>query len=767
MLTVNKKIFFLIVFIIFNFTSFGQTLCNTTTCITVSSSEDDAEEFEDGYSYIVSRDLEMVFDDDYPDTGYRGNQHVGIRFNSVDVPQGAIITKAYIQFTADPIVTDTEQANSGNNVDPCNLTIFGEAVDNATAFIEQLINISERPKTIANVTWSPPIWPTPGAQTSDQQTVDISPIIQEIVNRPGYSLNNAMAIIITGSGRRTAAAYDGTPLKAPQLCIEYEYTAADCGPDYLYAYGWQGGLDPNGNATNVEDILVKYGDATISSNTTSNTVTVNPEASLTIISGVSLTANNITLESRSDRYSSLISNGSISGTVNYNRYINSKANGNDLISAPVTNTSQTFASFAAINSNIVSNTALTTEKLFGPFEKTTGSYLTYDTAISAEANLTLDAGIGYRTASTGTGGTFTFNGDVLTGLVTTSIVNSGAQYAKWNLIGNPYPSYLKVDDGANGFLNNTNNTALIDPNSVGIYGYDSDDSVGGGGSIWTIYNLANSDPSTLIAPGQGFFVATQVGGTINFTPDMRSIGAEDDFISGRISLEENNAHLRLNLISDTNFSLTDFYFNDNSSLGLDPGYDASVFGGVAPDFAIYSHLVEDNSGIDFGIQSLAYADINDIIVPIGINAPQGEQLRVKIGESTVPSEVDIYFQDNIANSSHLLNSGDFVFTPDSDLSGTIRFYLRFTSSTLNLEDSSTDDLLMYASISPKTIFINGQLSDMATVVLYDIQGRSVLVENLDRNSYSNKIDISAISSGVYIVKLKMGSIIKTQKVIIR
>ena len=199
---------------------------------------------------------------------------------------------------------------------------------------------------------------------------------------------------------------------------------------------------------------------------------------------------------------------------------------------------------------------------------------------------------------------------------------------------------------------------------------------------------------------------------------------------------------------------------------MDPGYDASVFGGVAPDFAIYSHLVEDNSGVDFGIQSLAYSDVNDITIPIGINAPQGEQLSISIGESTIPSDVNIYFQDNVSNTSHLLNSSDYVFTPDSDLFGAGRFYLRFSTSTLTLEDNYLNDLQIYASISPKTIFINGQLSDKTTIVLYDLQGRSVLSEDLDQNSYSNKINVSAISSGVYIVKLKMGSIIKTQKVII-
>jgi len=203
-------------------TSEEQPLSNST-CISVSSAEDDAEEFEDGFTFIDSSDLELVHDNDYPGTGHRGNQTVGIRFNSVDIPQGATITNAYIQFTVDENVNSNETVN----VDPSKLIIFGEAVDNATAFLAQSNDITLREKTEANVAWSPALWTTPGAQSSDQQTVDISSIIQEIVNRDGYSIYNSIAIIITGTGRRTAASYDGSPSQAPQLCIEYSNGGAD------------------------------------------------------------------------------------------------------------------------------------------------------------------------------------------------------------------------------------------------------------------------------------------------------------------------------------------------------------------------------------------------------------------------------------------------------------------------------------------------------------------------------------------------------------
>jgi hypothetical protein len=41
------------------------------------------------------------------------------------------------------------------------------------------------------------------------------------VSRPGWSANNALAIIITGTGERSAWSFDGSPKLAPLLYVEY------------------------------------------------------------------------------------------------------------------------------------------------------------------------------------------------------------------------------------------------------------------------------------------------------------------------------------------------------------------------------------------------------------------------------------------------------------------------------------------------------------------------------------------------------------------
>jgi hypothetical protein len=123
----------------------------------------------------------------------------GLRFTDLFIPQGIKIENAYIQFTAKEVDTGY-----------CKLHIRGHDVDNSTS-AEDALNEWE-PVTSAEVIWEPPDWITIGAAGTDQRTPDLSSIIQEIVNRPGYTINSAITIIFTGegTGQRTAVSYECT-----------------------------------------------------------------------------------------------------------------------------------------------------------------------------------------------------------------------------------------------------------------------------------------------------------------------------------------------------------------------------------------------------------------------------------------------------------------------------------------------------------------------------------------------------------------------------
>lgn len=170
-----------------------------TISVRVSTGNDDAEENESGGMYRNSSDLEFVEDGGTTQT-------VGMRFQNVEISQGATILSAHLVF-------DCDENSSGN----ANLTIWGEDTNNSSSFSSANYNITNRTFTSSNVNWTNiPAWTV----NNEYQSPDITPIIQEIVDRGGWNCGNNLSIFVTGSGRRVAESYEGSSAEAPLLVVE-------------------------------------------------------------------------------------------------------------------------------------------------------------------------------------------------------------------------------------------------------------------------------------------------------------------------------------------------------------------------------------------------------------------------------------------------------------------------------------------------------------------------------------------------------------------
>ena len=188
--------------------------CPTRVEVLVSAGADDAEEQMDpanpyfsGYPYMVSSDLELINDN--------GDQEVGIRFASLEVPAGATIVSAYIQFTAD-------NSDSGET----NLTVHVEDdLNPGTYSADSLNDVSGRSKFSTSVDWSNvPAW-SAGLAGLDQRTPDLSVLVQHIVDLEGWMSGNAINFIVTGSGEREAESFENDesdPSLAPKLVVNYQ-----------------------------------------------------------------------------------------------------------------------------------------------------------------------------------------------------------------------------------------------------------------------------------------------------------------------------------------------------------------------------------------------------------------------------------------------------------------------------------------------------------------------------------------------------------------
>jgi PKD repeat protein len=234
----------------------------TTVEKRVATSADDAEEETSNSSvYLNSSDLELTFD-----TSLNSTQVVGMRWTGFAVPQGASITAAYIQYGA-------KEAQS----EVTTLAIRGQAADTAAIFVATSGSVSARPRTTASVPWTPVAW-NAGELGPNQRTPDLSPVIQEIVSRPGWKSGNPLAIIITGTGHRTAWSYDGNPVQAPLLHVEYGLSGAPtaqlaltpaASPPYTVQADGSGSSATDGKT--VTGYQFNWGDGTAATNTSTAT----------------------------------------------------------------------------------------------------------------------------------------------------------------------------------------------------------------------------------------------------------------------------------------------------------------------------------------------------------------------------------------------------------------------------------------------------------------------------------------------------------------
>ncbi len=192
-----KNIFYLLLvgFLGLNTTVYGQnfelrtyimvTDTITEDSVTFAASSDDAEQIND--------EIDGLYDDDL-DAGWEGAPedqnivHVGLRFRNLAIPQGAKIDSAFL-------VIHSHEGKSADDV--ARITIAGEAADNAQTFSDDAL-LTARPRTSATLLWEVAqeweLW-------ESYRTPDLKNIVQEIVDRNGWSAGNALALFLLGENQ--------------------------------------------------------------------------------------------------------------------------------------------------------------------------------------------------------------------------------------------------------------------------------------------------------------------------------------------------------------------------------------------------------------------------------------------------------------------------------------------------------------------------------------------------------------------------------------
>ena len=132
----------------------------------------------------------------------------GYRFTGIDIPQGSIISSAYLFLYG----YQTEQLD-------IDCVLYGEDTDDSTV-LEGGTLLDDRDITDASVSWS-----TPNLELYFVSSPDIKTVIQEIISRVGWESGNSLSIItndIQSSVSSSSVDYAGEPTKAAKLEVTWE-----------------------------------------------------------------------------------------------------------------------------------------------------------------------------------------------------------------------------------------------------------------------------------------------------------------------------------------------------------------------------------------------------------------------------------------------------------------------------------------------------------------------------------------------------------------
>ncbi|MFZ3575798.1 collagenase [Tenacibaculum finnmarkense] len=336
---------------------------------------------------------------------------------------------------------------------------------------------------------------------------------------------------------------------------------------------------------------------------------------------------------------------------------------------------------------------------------------------------------------------------VFTGSINSTAVNYGITKGAndFNLIGNPYTSYVKLGDF---FKDNATGTVLSEA-TIWLWNQNTNS---------YDLKLGAADANYQIAPGQGFFVSANANTQVTFSKENQS---HQSATFQRQAKTQINLSVREN--QNNTVKSTKLYYLNGVTTGFDNGYDGSVFGGTTTNYALYSQLVSNTNGKNYAVQSLPINDLENTIVPIGLKAKAGKKIVFSAESMNLPENVSIYLEDKQNNTFTNLSKENYTVTLTTDASQVGQFYLHTSSRELDASiqtPANFSELTVYKS-SKSALTVSGLQAKKASVIIYSIQGKQVFSTDIISKNTAT-VTLPKVAAGVYLVKIisELGTINK-------
>ena len=464
-------------------------------------------------------------------------------------------------------------------------------------------------------------------------------------------------------------------------------------------------------------------------------ITVNPTAKLTVNTATTFNAETLTLKSDTTGTATFIDNGTSSiTTANVQQYLTGGRNW--YVSIPV---------------STAASSALSSASSVVCWEETIGDWV-------SPASSVLSPMRGYISVNTSSTGTVTFSGTLNNGEKYIDLTHStGKTKEGFNLVGNPYPSYL-----------NWTSSIATAANALTTIWYRTK---AGGAYVFQTYNADGGVGSPLgvtgtIPPMQAFWVkANAGGGRLTFNNTMRSHGTDSNPLKAPGIRSVNQQKLvRIQVSNSVNSDEAVVYFNSNASDSYD-SFDS-------PKMTNNNNAVPEIYTVA-GNEELVINGLNDSntewVIPLGFRSGEANEFSIQLSElQNFDSNVQILLRDNQENSElDITGENSYNFSSEAT-NTTTRFSLVLRTKGVVTKLENIDNKSFVVHVRPdKTLYISASDKNnlAGKVSVYNELGQ--LLEHADLTNSTVSLTKN-YHSGIYIVKILVdGTDVFARKIIIK
>jgi len=477
---------------------------------------------------------------------------------------------------------------------------------------------------------------------------------------------------------------------------------------------------------------------------TIGTINVEAGSRLSLNSGKTLTVSSLSLKSNASGTATLVDN-SISDpqvlTATVEQYLSSARNW--------------YATPA------VSGVKVPTGKTYYSYDETGLISPSTQNWVAVEQGSPLDPMKGYIIPTDGAV-TMSNTGTLTTGPKQINLTRTGATKSGFNLVANPYPSYLDwsmVDTTAAKITPTVWYRTKTAPNQLGqtFYTFDTYN-----GKLDEATSLGEQLVTKLISPMQAFWVRikeNETAGTLTFTNAMRK---HVDNTSNKFKAPVQNSNtqlLRLQISNGTNRDEALICFHPDALNKFD-AYDSQKWFNSS-DAIPELYTKSDNEQLVInGLNQV----VNDLELPIGYCSGQAAPLSIKALEMNKFEEgTKIFLIDKVENTQTELESGtSYNFTSDKVMNNENRFSLLFKvpQITTSLDAANSSEFVSYLNNAGQIVILS---KPNAEYCIFNASGVKIQsgITKAESTICENKL-----SAGVYMVKLSKDGNYYVKKLIV-